>query len=225
MITGDNMTRLNTILFDLDGTIVDSNEIIIRSYEHTYRTHLPNQSISRQTIIDQIGPTLEDTLSQYADNEKMLKDLIDSYLYYYRKHEHEYFKLYEGILPTLNTLKKEGYNLAIVTSKFEESALPSIQHFGLDHIFDCVVTLDQVNKPKPEPESVHKALQCFTTCEKAIMIGDNPGDITAGKNAGILSAGVAWSIKGSETLENAGADYILETPEDIFNIIKKEQGR
>ncbi len=219
------MTKLNTFLFDLDGTIVDSNEIIIQSYQYTYQKNVPNRNISRDKIVEQIGPTLEDTLSHYAENEEHLQRLIDSYLYYYRKHEQEHFKLYDGILHLLKALKNKGYNLAIVTSKFEESAQPSIEHFGLHKLFDCVVTLDQVKRPKPDPESVYKALECFPNAEQVIMIGDNPGDIAAGKNAGVISAGVGWSIKGRQVLEDAGADYILNTPDDIYTIIKKEQGR
>jgi len=216
------MTALNTFLFDLDGTLINSNKVIIQSYEHAYKTHLPDRNISRKTIIDQIGPTLEETFSTHTKDPFLIKKLIETYQDYYKAHEKELFELYEGVRSTLKKLEDKGMNLAIVTNKYRDNAWPSIKYFGFHRLFDRIVTLDEVKRPKPNPESVHLALKAFDSVEKAIMVGDNDSDIEAGNRAGILSAGVSWSIKGRAFLKSVQPDYMLENMQDIFNIMKKE---
>jgi pyrophosphatase PpaX len=213
------MRKIDTILFDLDGTLIDTNEIIIKSYQHAYKTHLPNLSISRQTIIDQIGPTLNDIFSLYTDSPFTIKALIDTYREYYVEHEDKYHKLYPKVYETIHYLKSNGYQLGIVTSKFKIAAWPSFTHYKLDSLFDVFIALDDVKSPKPNKEPVLKALSHFKTIRGAMMIGDNQGDILSGKNAGILSAGVAWSIKGKAHLKKVNPDYMFETMDDIIKLL------
>ncbi len=218
------MQTLNTILFDLDGTLIDTNDIIIKSYKHAFKKVLPHFKIDVKTIVEHIGPPLKEIFALYTTDPQELNALMEAYLSYYKKHEHDFFKLYPNVKETLSKLKDMGLNLAIVTSKFTDSAMPSMEHFDLMRYFDAFISLDMVKNPKPKPDSVIAALKSFDNVEKAIMIGDNPGDIQAGQAAGILSAGVAWSIKGRKTLEQENPDYILKNMQDIFNIIKKESG-
>lgn len=216
--------RLNTFLFDLDGTLVNTNEIIIKSYQHAYSKHLPNLNLDRDTIISDIGPPLRAIFNKYTTSQETVEKLIETYLEYYVANEHDVFYLYPGVEDTLKKLKEQGHNLAIVTSKFRSSAQPSIDHFNLEDYFNVIVTLDDVRKPKPDSEAIHKALNHFDNVEKAIMVGDNDSDILAGQNADILSAGVAWSIKGETFLKQVKPDYMLKTIHDIFKIIDYENG-
>ncbi len=216
------MKKVNTVLFDLDGTLVDSNEIIIASYIHAYRTHLPERVPPRETVIDQIGPPLKDTFAKHTTDPDAIQKLIESYLAHYRANEHAYFRLYDGVLDVLGRLHEKRVNLAIVTSKFKEAALPSINHFGLDEYIDCLVSLDDVDEPKPSPAGVIKALDCFEDVQGALFVGDNESDIIAGKRAGILTAGVCWSIKGEAALEAVEPDYMIERMEDILAIVNNE---
>ena len=224
MLIGDKMQKLNTILFDLDGTLIDTNDIIVKSYKHAFKKVLPDFKIDIKTIIENIGPPLKEIFSLYTSDEKKLDALMEAYLDFYKKHEHDYFKLYPNVKETLAKLKNMGINIAIVTSKFTASAQPSIEHFNLSQYFDAFISLDMVDHPKPHPDSVYAALKKFDNVGKAIMIGDNPSDIQAGQNAEILSAGVAWSIKGKKRLEQERPDYILKDMNDIFAIIKTESG-
>ncbi|MFP4286232.1 MAG: pyrophosphatase PpaX [Candidatus Izemoplasmataceae bacterium] len=213
------MRKIDTILFDLDGTLIDTNEIIIKSYQHAYKTHLPNLALSRQTIIDQIGPTLNDIFSLYTDSPFTVKALIDTYRAYYVENEGKYHKLYPKVYETLKTLKSKGYQLGIVTSKFKVAAWPSFTHYKLNEFIDVFIALDDVKNPKPDKEPVLKALSKFKSIRGAIMIGDNQGDILSGKNAGILSAGVAWSIKGKAHLNLVNPDYMFDTMDDIIKLL------
>ncbi|MFW6319707.1 MAG: pyrophosphatase PpaX [Bacillota bacterium] len=215
------MKKINTICFDLDGTLIDTNAIIVKSYQHAFNTHLKDISIDEQTIINQIGPTLQEIFSQYTKSPFKIKALITAYRDYYVKHEHDYFSLYDNVIPVLKILKDDGYNLAIVTSKFKAAAWPSFTHYQLDQFFDTFIALDDVKNPKPSAEPVLKALSAFDHVEGAIMIGDNQGDILAGKNAGIYAAGVAWSIKGAEHLKAVNPDFMLDDMESLLTLLKK----
>lgn len=216
---GDTVKKINTLLFDLDGTLIDSNEIIIASYAHAYATHLPDLVMPRATIIENIGPTLETIFSRYAENQAMVQRLIETYRNYYTVHEAAYHKLYPDVIAVLEKLKADGYNLAIVTSKYRDAAWPSYTHYGLDQFFDVFIALDDVTSPKPDKEPVLKALSHFETVTGAMMIGDNPTDVQAGKNAKIFAAGVGWSIKGAKSLEAVGADVIFRDMKHLYQTI------
>ncbi|MFP4077528.1 MAG: pyrophosphatase PpaX [Candidatus Izemoplasmataceae bacterium] len=213
------MNNINTILFDLDGTLIDTNEIIIRSYLYAFKKHLPEIDISRDRVIDHIGPPLDRIFSTYTSSPFKVKAMIETYREFYANNEFAHFKLYEGVTETLNTLHSQGYTLGIVTSKFLESARPSIEFFGLDRWMDAIITLDDVKHPKPDKEPVERALEALDNVDTALMVGDNTSDIESAKSAGILSAGVAWSIKGETVLKAANPDYMLETMDSIYAIL------
>ncbi len=214
------MKKINTLLFDLDGTLIDTNEIIIKSYQYTFDKHLPEVAIKRQTIIDHIGPTLEQTFGLYTNDSHEIQTMVDTYRTYYSAHEHEYFSLYPEVIETLDKISNMGLNLGIVTSKFKAAAWPSFMHFGLNRYFDVFISLDDVMHPKPNAEPVLKALSQFSNVESAMMIGDNQGDILAGKNAGILSAGVGWSIKGENHLRQVCPDIVFASMASILEWVK-----
>jgi len=214
------MQKLNTILFDLDGTLIDTNEIIIKSFEAVFKEHFPKLTFTRNKILTFIGPTLYQTFGNYTKSPFKMEAMVQSYRKYYRENEFDYFRIYPGVLETLSLLKEKGYNLGVVTSKYKEAAWPSFTHYNLQDLFTVFVALDDVNEPKPNKEPILKALSQFNNVNKAIMIGDNRGDILAGKNANIYSAGVAWSLKGSSHLMEAKPDFILKDMNDIFKIIQ-----
>jgi len=214
------MKKIDTILFDLDGTLINTNEIILRSFEETFRVHFPEISLNRETIATFIGPTLTQTFSSYSDDLFQIQDMIETYRTYYKTYEMGLFEIYDDVYEVLSDLHKKGYNLAIVTSKFKEAAWPSFTFYGLDTLFPVFIALDDVENPKPHEEPVLKALSMFPNHKKAIMIGDNQGDILSGKNAGIYSAGVAWSFKVSAFLMQANPDFMLANMKDIYRILK-----
>lgn len=220
------MKKLDTILFDLDGTLIDTNDIIVRSFQSTFERHFPEIEVSEQQIHSFIGPTLSQTFGDYTKDPFLIQDMIDSYREFYVKYEIGNFNIYPDVLEVVTDLKKKGYNLGILTSKFKVAAWPSFTHYGLETIFDSFTALDDVEHPKPHPNAVQTALRNFPNHKKAIMIGDNQGDILAGKNAGIYSAGVAWSFKGKAHLLEVNPDFILEDMNDIYRVldeIEKEE--
>lgn len=215
------MKKIDTILFDLDGTLINTNEIIIDSFQSTFETHFPGMKLTREKIMTFIGPTLHDTFSDYTNDPFTIQAMIESYRDYYVKFEFGNFEIYPGVIETIKKLHQIGYNLGIVTSKFKEAAWPSFTHYNLDKYFSVFIALDDVEKPKPHREPIDIALSRFPSVNEAIMIGDNQGDILAGKSAGIYSGGVAWSLKGSAHLMEVNPDFMLSDMNDVFRILKK----
>lgn len=214
------MKKIDTILFDLDGTLIDTNEIILKSFESTFERHFPELSLGRDIIGTFIGPTLQQTFGNYTKDPFVIQAMINSYREFYVVYEIGNFEIYPNVLEVVTKLKEQGFNLSIVTSKFKEAAWPSFTHYGLENIFDQFVALDHVTNPKPDREPIDVALSFFPNHKGAIMIGDNQGDILAGKNAGIYSAGVAWSFKGAAHLMEVEPDFMLSDMNDLFRVIK-----
>lgn len=215
------MKKLDTILFDLDGTLIDTNDIIVRSFRATFDRHFPDVEVTDAQIHSFIGPTLHQTFGDYTSDPFEIQDMIDSYREFYVEYEIGNFKIYPNVIEVVTDLKEKGYNLGILTSKFKVAAWPSFTHYGLETIFDSFTALDHVEHPKPHRNAVDTALSNFPNHGLAIMIGDNQGDILAGKNAGIYSAGVAWSLKGPDHLQEVEPDFMLQDMHDIYRVINE----
>lgn len=218
------MKKIETIIYDLDGTLIDTNDIIINSFRSTFKKFEPDKELTLEKIKTFIGPPLGTTFRNYTNDPFKIQDMIDTYRSHYIENEKDNFHLYPGVLTTLNKLKQLGYKLAILTSKSREAATPSFQRTGLSNYFDLFVCVDDVKNAKPHKDAVNTVLNQLHSSKEAIMIGDNKGDILAGKNAGIYSAGVAWALKGSLHLQEANPDYILKDMNDIFSILKELEG-
>ncbi|MFC3886578.1 pyrophosphatase PpaX [Bacillus songklensis] len=208
---------INTILFDLDGTLIDTNELIISSFLHTLNKFYPNK-YQREDVLPFMGPTLYETFVS-IDKERV-QELIDTYREYNISHHDLLVKEFEGVFETVQWLKEQGYKLGIVTTKMSNVVMMGLKLTKLDQFFDVIVAIDHVTNPKPHPEPIEKALQQLDAKpEEALMVGDNHHDILGGKNAGTKTAGVAWSAKGREHIAQYEPDFILEKMSDLRDIL------
>lgn len=212
--------KINTILFDLDGTLVDTNELIIQSFLHTLNGYYPNQ-YKREDVLPFMGPTLQETF------EAIDKDRVEEMIIAYRKFNHEQHdvlvKEFDTVFETVKTLYEKGYKLGIVTTKVRSTVDMGLKLTKLDQFFDVVVTIDDVINAKPDPEPILLALeQLDSTADEAIMVGDNSHDIEGGKNAGTKTAAVAWTAKGREFIESFQPDFMLEKMSDLLKIVGAE---
>jgi pyrophosphatase PpaX len=211
-------SHINTVLFDLDGTLIDTNELIISSFLHTLEKYYPNQ-YQREDVLHFIGPTLTETFM--AINPEQTAEMIQTYRDYNISNHDLIVTEYEGVYETVKTLKEKGYKLGIVTTKMLNVVVMGLKLTKLDEFFDVIVALDHVKNAKPDPEPVLVALdQLGASPKEAIMVGDNFHDVLAGKNAGTKTAGVAWAVKGRESLEIYGPDYMLENMRDLLSILE-----
>jgi pyrophosphatase PpaX len=209
--------KINTVLFDLDGTLIDTNELIISSFLHTLEHYYPKQ-YKREDVLPFLGPTLRETFEP-MDGTKV-DEMIATYRKYNLAHHDTFVTEFPTVLDTVKILKEKGYKVGIVTTKISDVVMKGLKLTKLDSYFDVIVALDHVEKAKPDPEPIFKALeQLGSKPEEAIMVGDNYHDILAGKNAGTKTAGVAWTIKGRDHLEQFEPDYILEEMADLLKIL------
>ncbi|CAG9608424.1 pyrophosphatase PpaX [Pseudoneobacillus rhizosphaerae] len=210
--------KINTVLFDLDGTLIDTNELIISSFLHTLEHYYPNQ-YNREDVLPFLGPTLRETFEP-MDATKV-DEMIATYRKYNLAHHDTFVTEFPTVLDTIKILKEKGYKVGIVTTKISDVVMKGLKLTKLDSYFDVIVALDHVEKAKPDPEPIFKALeQLGSNPDEAIMVGDNYHDILAGKNAGTKTAGVAWTIKGRDYLDQFEPDYILEEMADLLKILE-----
>ncbi|MFC0273307.1 pyrophosphatase PpaX [Metabacillus herbersteinensis] len=212
--------KINTILFDLDGTLIDTNDLIIESFLHTLNSYYPNK-YQREDVLAFIGPPLHDTFHSVDENR------IEEMIVAYRKFNHEnhdlLVKQYDTVFETVKTLREQGFKLGIVTTKIRDTVNMGLKLTKLDQFFDVVVTLDDVENAKPHPEPVLKALdQLGSLPAEAIMVGDNHHDIESGRNAGTTTVAVSWSVKGRAYLESYKPDYIVDKMSELLKIVGVE---
>ena len=211
------ISKINTILFDLDGTLIDTNELIISTYLHTLEKYFPGK-YTREDVLPFLGPTLHEVFGE-MDPDRVEEMVLDYRTYNLANHD-TLEKEFVGVMETIETLKKKGYKLAIVTTKREDVAFKGLRLMKLDSFFDVMVAYDHVKKVKPDPEPIYLALEKLDSKpEETLMVGDNFHDVLAGKNAGTKTAGVAWTIKGRDYLAKYEPDYMLENMTDLLTIL------
>ncbi|WP_373893355.1 pyrophosphatase PpaX [Virgibacillus sp. CBA3643] len=206
---------IRTILFDLDGTLIDTNDLIIASFDHTFKHY--NLSFTNEEISEFNGPPLVDTF------QKIDPDRAEQMIETYRVHNHanhdNYVTAFPQVVDTIEQLKNNGIKLGVVTTKMTKAVTMGLTLTGLDSFFDSVITLDDVTHLKPHPEPVIKAMEELDAdAASTLMVGDNYHDIESGKNAGVKTAGVAWAHKGKKRLLEYNPTYMLEEMRDLLKI-------
>lgn len=214
------MTRkIDTILFDLDGTLINTIDLIIASFQHTLKVYFPERTFSREEVISFIGPPLSETFGRLNPGHE--EEMIQEYRSFNHANHDQLVTEYEGVQETLDRLKDTGYQMAIVTSKRRDTAYQGIELMKLNAYFPVVISLDEVTRYKPDPEPVDLALEGLgATAEQAIMVGDSQHDILSGKNAGTLTAGVDWTVQGAEHLASFEPDVMLTSMRDLPEFLK-----
>lgn len=209
---------LKALLFDFDGTLLNTNDLIIQTFMHVLNDRFPGQ-YSPEDCIKFIGPSLIETFEQIAPNE--VGEMIKKYREWNHAHHDELVTEYDGVLSTLQKLKEQDIRLAIVSTKRRDTIKKGLELMGASHLFEFLIGIDDVKNVKPHPEPVLLAIEKLgISKEEAMMIGDNYHDIEAGKNAGVKTAGVAWSIKGEDFLRQYNPDYMLHHITDLLTIVK-----
>ncbi len=212
------LRKIDTVLFDLDGTLIDSNELIVKCFELTFRKYMPERNFSNEELVEMVGPPLKETFAIVSKDPVVIQEMIEYYRDYYISHEFDYISIYPEVLSTLKNLYDRGFNLGVVTTKFSRSAMPSIKHYGMDKYFNTYCFLDDIREHKPHPEPVFYALKQLKSYNKVVFVGDNTSDILAGRNASVLTCGVNWSIK-RELIKNLNPDFWINDFSDLLKVI------
>ncbi|MEI7027802.1 pyrophosphatase PpaX [Paenibacillus sp. y28] len=208
---------IKTVLFDLDGTIVDTNELIIETFLYTLEG-LTDKPLTRDFIAVNMGKPLREQLHFFTGLEDV-DHLIDKYRGYNVNRHDELVREFPGVSEVIGRLHANGIRLGVVTSKVRRTTDMGLKLCGLEKYMDVIVTVEDVERPKPAAEPVLKAIQALgADKESTLMVGDSHYDILSAQGAGVLSAGVAWSLKGEEFLNSFAPNYMLQEMQDLLSI-------
>ena len=209
------------IIFDFDGTIANTNDVILASWQATYEHYL-GHSLPVREIEATFGETLRHTIGEKIPDAPY-EEVRDYYRAYQEAHCDGMVYVFDGVKELFDELRDRGYRIGVATSRTAYSFSNYVKDLGIDKCFDVVVTMEDVKEHKPHPESVNLVLEKFgASPEEAIMLGDTKYDIGCANNAGVDSVLVGWSHYVDE--ESMAADgfvptYRIKRPEELLDLI------
>jgi pyrophosphatase PpaX len=211
---------VNTVLFDFDGTVMDTNSVIINSWQHTFRA-LTGAERPVSDIVATFGEILHDTVARFFPDVPAEK-CVEIYRSYHRDNFGPMISVFPGVRELLAELKERGFTLAIVTSRLPATTAEGLEKYELTGYFDLIVTCEDCKKFKPDPEPALIALaRLGKRPEEALMVGDTRNDILCARRAGVKSVLVGWSaaLTGDERAGEDAPDYRIERAEDLLDIL------
>jgi pyrophosphatase PpaX len=206
------------VLFDLDGTLIDSGGMILASYRHAVRTVLERE-VPDEVLAGFIGGgSIRDHMSELDEAH------ADELVRVYRSHNeplHDDLEAFPGVEEVLHALREEGRRLGIVTAKRRRTVDLAFAVLPIEHYFDAVVTTELTERHKPHPDPVLRALELLEAEPgRTAFVGDSPFDVRAGKAAGVFTVAVTWgNIHPVERLLEAGADLVVDSPEGLLDVL------
>ena len=206
------------MLFDFDGTIVDSGAMILASFRHATKTVLAREIPDAELAAAVGGSTIFEQMRAFDPNR--VDELVDAY----RAHNtplHDELRPFHGMEELLGGLKAEGRRLGIVTAKRRRTIDLAFRVLDLERFFDAVVTADSTERHKPDPEPVLHALELLgADPREAAFVGDSPFDMGAGSAAGVFTVGVSWGGQHAEDPRRAaGADVVVHDQEEHHSVL------
>ena len=214
------MTGIRSVLFDLDGTLIDSERLILASYRHAMQTHLGHVP-PEETWLATIGQPLVVQMKMYARTKEEVPALIRTYVEHNMAHHDDLVRPFPDMRDVVKTVRDAGFQLAIVTSKKAHAAGRGLRRCDLpEDWFESRVTADDVERYKPEPDPVWRALEELDVeAAEAVFVGDSTHDMVSGRAAGVSTAAALWGPYSREQLEPTAPDTWLERPADILELL------
>ncbi|HYD54202.1 MAG TPA: HAD-IA family hydrolase [Gemmatimonadaceae bacterium] len=216
--------RLPAVLFDLDGTLIDSVQLIVQSARHAfatcedYRGRVPDDD---EWIVD-LGMPLPTMFGRFTSDPEEVERLIDGYREFQLANHDDLVSCYEGVVKAVRTLHELGHPIAIVTSKSVPIAERGLALVELDGFVETIVGLESVRRHKPDPEPVRVALERLSlTPDQAIFVGDSPHDMTSGRKAGVITVAALWGPFTRAQLAEARPDYYIRGIRDLLPLVER----
>jgi pyrophosphatase PpaX len=209
------------ILFDLDGTLIDSIELILGSARHAF-TGFAGQAPTDEEWRAGIGRRLQTVLREYAPDDAEADRLFQRYRAYQLEHHDRLIRAYDGIVELVEWLASTGHPMALVTSKSDWMAEKALVHVELDRLIPTIVGCDTCVNHKPHPEPVERALALLGVgADSALFVGDSPHDVESGRAAGVMTVGVAWGAFTRAELERSGADVVIDRVDELRSVVAR----
>ena len=198
------MNKYKVLLFDLDGTLCDTDEMLIQSFFALYKKYRPAKIRTREELIYFSGPPIKKTLSdEFPDYP--FEEIYKAFQVVSRELYRPYVKAFDKEIETLKKLREAGYLLGVVTNKGAPLTKYSLEVANIDGLFDVVISADDVNAPKPSPLGIEKALERLGIEDKGkvLYIGDNDIDYETATNAGTDAMLVTWGPREIKRVKDA----------------------
>ncbi|MGL4874491.1 MAG: pyrophosphatase PpaX [Clostridium sp.] len=211
---------IKAVLFDLDGTLVDTNELVYRGFNHVFNEKL-KLNYDKKKIGENYGRPLEVSFSKVTESNEDMLELIKAYRNFVLEIHDDLCTAFVGARELLEYLKEKNILVGIVTSKKGDVATRGLEVTGLLEYIDVLVSPECTNEHKPSGQPVEYALEKLGILkEEAMMVGDSPYDILSGKNASVKTCGVAYTEVDVESLKETNPDYYIESLKEIESIIE-----
>lgn len=213
LMTGSSLSRPRplAVLFDLDGTLIDSIELILNSVHHAFGDW-PGGGPSDAEWLTGVGIPLHTALRRYVSSDEEVERLIARYREYQMANHDRLIRCYDGVVDTVVALRRRGHPIGIVTSKGDDLARRGLEHVGLAEHMDTIVGCDSCTRHKPEPEPVRVALERLGyEPEDAVFVGDSVHDMASGNAAGVITIAALWGPFTRADLEPSSPKHYLDT--------------
>ncbi len=209
------------LLFDLDGTLIDSIDLLVECMEHAFADREPTHSPTRDQWIAGIGTPLRVQLAQWATDRSDVELLAEKYRNYQDLHLERMTTAFPGVPELLSWLRDTGNAIGLVTSKGKGMTERSLRHVGLLDAFDTIVTVEATAHHKPDPEPVRFALQQLgIPSHRALFAGDSPHDVKAGNAAGVVTVACEWGPFSTNTLSQSAPRHMVTNVAQLRSLIE-----
>lgn len=215
----DSPANIKAVLFDLDGTLLDTHDLILGSFRHATWEVL-GERIADEDLLKKVGQPLDTQMWDFAANAEEHDRLLTTY----REHNHvihdEMVRAFDGVAEMLSTLKDRGLRTAVVTSKRHALAQRGIDVCDLSNFIEFVVGPDDFPAHKPDPGPVLYACELMGFApEECMYAGDSPYDIQAGNGAGCVTVACMWGMFAPELLDEQNPAFTIKRPEELIALI------
>ncbi len=215
--SGDVIPLYQAVVFDLDGTVVDSVELIIVSFQHAILKVL-GREISREDSIAWVGMPLREQMERFSSEHA--DELVEVYREFNHREHDRMLTLYEGIEDLLHSLRKAGVKVGLVTSKSRFTTQMAFDLTGIEAYFQAVVCAGEASGNKPAPDPILACLEQLGVAPCAsVYVGDSPADIQAGLAAGSAAMAVSWGVFPPERLEAEKPDALVHTIPELADML------
>lgn len=212
------MNARRAVLFDLDGTLVDTVPFVLACVRHAFAEY--GAAPTDAEWMAGMGTPLQVQLAQFVRRPEDMEGLLARYRAFWVAHHDERTRCFPGALETVAALAAEGHPLAAVTAKTEVGAYRTLEHTGLLPHMRAVIGADSCTRCKPDPEPVLLALARLSARPgEAVLLGDAVHDVAAARGAGVLALGAGWGVATPETLLAAGAGRVLSDIRELPGVL------
>jgi pyrophosphatase PpaX len=226
------MRNTSAVLFDLDGTLIDTTGLILNCFDHSWQT-VCGRTHSRQALLGTFGIPLHEAMrwlvaasndsttpaDQDSDPSRLVDQLVLEYRAFNVANHDQLAKPFDGVEAVVRELRARGYLIGVVTSKSRELAKRGLNICSLDGLIDEAVFLEDSDRHKPDPQPIHVALDRLgARADRAAYVGDSPHDIAAGRAAGVRTVAALWGPASRADLESAQPDWLAENLDSLLDI-------